>query len=78
MFRFCYKSNKKVVIKDVQDMLELGYSKKYNISVERYRQIIAIPNMTHELMESLLNKGYDFSNTKLDLQLFAELQSLII
>ena len=75
MIWFCFKSNKKVVINEIHDILELSYAKKYNLSVERYRRIIALPNMTHEIMETMVGNGFDFSNTQLDLQFFAYMQT---
>lgn len=72
----CSKSSKRIIImKGIQDELENQYSVKYGISIERYRRIIRLPNMSRELMETMYNSGYDFADTKLDLPLFANMQT---
>ena len=47
---------------------------KYGISYERYHRILALPQMTRDMIENLYVNGWDFTDTSLDLELFTEMQ----
>ena len=51
-------------------------AEKYGISVERYYRILEWPNMTKRHIEILYTKGWDFTDTSRDLQLFAGIQTI--
>ena len=71
----CYNSQSKVIINEIHDIIKKNYAEKYGISIERYNRIFSLPNMTYELMETMHRNGYDFADTKLDLELFATMQT---
>ena len=51
-------------------------AEKYGISVERYYRILEWPNMTKRQVEILYTKGWDFTDTSRDLQLFDGIQTI--
>jgi len=59
----------------MHDIMDIKRAQKYGITIERYKRIIAIPNMTLSLMEAMYNNGYDFSDVSNDLHLFAQMQT---
>ena len=71
----CYNSQSKVIINEIHGIIKKNYAEKYGISIDRYNRILSLPNMTYELIESMHSNGYDFTDTKLDLELFATMQT---
>ena len=71
----CCVSNSKVSPKEkISVLMDQKRADKYGISYERYHRILALPQMTRDMIENLYVNGWDFTDTSLDLELFTEMQ----
>ena len=71
---FCWKNNAVKPLDEILLVIDEIRRKKYGITEKRYRSLLAVPNMTHELLDHLHENGIDLSDTSNDLQIFATLQ----
>jgi hypothetical protein len=67
-----YTTTRKIVIEETHDIKR---AEIYGITIERYKRILNLPNMNRLLMDNLYENGWDFADTKGDLDLFAEMQT---
>jgi len=70
----CCVTNSKVSPKVISVLMDQKRADKYGISYERYHRILALPQMTRDMIENLYVNGWDFTDTSLDLELFTEMQ----
>ena len=70
----CCVSNSKVSPKEVAMIMDQKRAEKYGISYERYHRILALPQMTRDMVENMYVNGWDFTDTSRDLELFTEMQ----
>jgi hypothetical protein len=75
MWWCCCTSSRKIMIEDIHDIMDIKRAQKYGITIERYKRILALPNMTLSLMDIMYNNGYDFSDVSNDLQFFVHMQT---
>lgn len=74
LFCSCY-SKSKITPNDITVAMDEIRAKKYGISLERYYRILDLPQMTPHMMDVMYTNGWDFTDTSLDLLLFAEMQT---
>lgn len=72
---FCWKNNAVKPLDEILLTIDDIRKKKYGITEKRYRNLLAVPNITHELLDHLHENGIDLSDTSNDLQIFATLQN---
>lgn len=70
----CCVSNSKVSPKEIATLMDRKRAEKYGISYERYHRILALPQMTRDMVENMYVNGWDFTDTSRDLELFTEMQ----
>jgi len=70
-----YTATRKIVIEETHDIDDIKRAKIYGITIERYKRILMLPHMNRILMDNLYENGWDFTDTKCDLDLFAEMQT---
>ena len=78
MFFSCCTTHTKITPKEIAMEMDQLRANKYGISIERYNRILSLPQMTRNRVETLYNNGWDFTDTSLDLQLFAEMQTFCL
>jgi len=72
---FCCGSKSKIAPKKIPPIRDIKTADKYGITLARYQRILALPKMTRGIMEVMYLNEWDFTDTSLDLRLFAGLQS---
>lgn len=70
-----YTTTRKIVIEETHDIDDIKRAEIYGITIERYKRILNLPNMNRLLMDNLYKNGWDFADTKSDLELFVEMQT---
>lgn len=70
-----YTVTRKIVVGEAHDIDDIQRAEVYGITIERYKRILRLPHMNRLLMDNLYENGWDFADTKGDLDLFVEMQT---